>query len=99
MISTSINYKKIVKQGGTYISRYRFVITILVIVGVLSFAFYRISTLSDPEPSQEKLIEKISEYSKVDIDEEVVKQIQELVDSNIEVTPEFGDRTNPFADN
>ena len=99
MISTSIDYKKITSVAVKYVSKYRVLITVGLIIGALGFSFYRISTLSDPEPSQEKLLEKISEYSKVKIDEEVVQRIESLVDSNIEVNPEFGDRTNPFADN
>ena len=98
MISTSIDYKKSLSAAGGFVSKYKVILTVGLIVGVLGFAFYRISLLSDPEPNQDKLLEKISEFNNVQIDEDVVDRIKVLVDSNIEVNPEFGNRTNPFSD-
>ncbi len=98
MISTSFNYRKIIKSGLSFGAKYRTYITIAVIAIIFGFTYLRIATYSDPMPDQDALVEKLAEYNRLDINEETVEKIKTLVDSDVEVNPQFENRDNPFAE-
>ncbi len=97
-MKTSLDYKKLFKVGVFYIAKYRVVITIFVLVGVFGFAVFRINELSDPQPNEAYLAEAITVYKPVKIDEQTVEDIRKLIESNVEVEPQFNNRDNPFSE-
>ena len=99
MISTSFDYKKILKIGVSYVVKYSFILTVAILAGLFIFTVTRINALSDPVTDNDYLIQTLSGYKEVSIDEETVEKIKQLVESDIEINAEFNSRENPFSEN
>lgn len=97
-MKTSLDYRKIFKTVTLYATKYRVLITILAIASIFSFAVLRINQLSDPKADEDKLAESLAEFKKVTIDDAVVENIRNLIESNVEVSPQYNNRDNPFAE-
>lgn len=74
-------------------------IAILFILLSCGFLVYRIGTLTNIEPTQEQISEKLKDVRRPKIDQEAINQIQTLESENIEVQSLFKEaRDNPFQD-
>jgi Na+/melibiose symporter-like transporter len=70
------------------------VIAVLLIYG---FIMLRISTLSNIEPTDEAVNEKVGTVKRLKIDEATIKKIEQLHDQNVNVQSLFDSaRDNPF---
>jgi len=95
----SFEYNKIVKNISSMVIKYRFSLTIVVIVGVFAFAIYRVDSLANPDINQDRFLEQIQTVKKVSFDEAAVEAIQELEQTDVQVDPELiDDRDNPFSE-
>ena len=92
------DYKKFLKLVAEKLSLYRTALTAVVLCGVFAFAIIRIDMLSNPPANESRLDEQTSVLRKVNFDQEVIDQIQDLVDSGITIDAEFDpNRDNPFT--
>ncbi len=79
--------------------RHRVILFIVVSAGVFGFMLHRINVLANIEPSQMQIDEKVQEVKRVKIDEDAIRQIQELEDRNITLEALFDNgRENPFQE-
>jgi len=97
-MKTNLDYRKILKKATLYAARYRVMITIAVIIAIFSFAILRINQLSDPTANEDTLTELTAKIKKVSIDDEVVENIRNLIESNVKISPQYSNRNNPFSD-
>jgi hypothetical protein len=97
-MKTSLDYKKIFNSLEIFAVKNRVYLVAGLIVMIFGFAIFRIDQLADPKVDQAKLDEAIAEYKRVQIDEKTVEQIRQLVESQIEISPQFNERDNPFAE-
>ncbi len=93
-----------VKQFSTIIrtvlkklQRYSSFLFIIAMLLTYSFLVFRISTLSQADPSDEAVTEQLKTIKRLKIDQNSIDKIQQLEDQNIGVQSLFEDaRDNPF---
>lgn len=79
--------------------QYAVLIFILLGLSIFGFLVLRINTLSNQEPSDEMITDKMGQKRPISIDESDVKKIRELQSKNIEVKALFEQsRDNPFQE-
>lgn len=82
------------------LSRYKFIIFALLVVGVYSYIILTISTLSTAQPSAEQISEQSSPIKSAKIDPKIVLRLQQLQDNSVSVQALFNEaRDNPFQEN
>lgn len=97
-INTSFDYKKIATIAGKFLFDNRITVTALAILITVGYATYDISNLTKPEVDDKALLEQFSALDSVKFDEEAIKEIRDLNDSNVEIQPDFTNRNNPFSE-
>lgn len=96
-----------VKQLGTVakniitkLQRYATFIFIISILLIYAFLVFRISMLSQAEPSEDAIAEQSKTIKRLKLDQTSIDKIQQLEDQNIGVQSLFKSaRDNPFQDN
>ncbi len=77
--------------------RYSFLAFIIVVACIYGFVLFRITSLSNIEPSDDAVNSQVSQASIPRIDQTVVKQIKSLQDNSVNVQSLFDQaRTSPF---
>jgi len=77
--------------------RYSLIIFIVFVASLYGFLVFRISTLSNAQPSQDAVSSQVKKAKVPHIDESVVKQLQSLEDNSVNVKTLFNQaRNNPF---
>jgi hypothetical protein len=80
--------------------RYMVIIFVVVIVSLFGFLILRINSLTQREPSDELMMERLNTVQRPQIDERTVNRIQQLEDRNVEIRSLFEQaRDNPFSEN
>jgi hypothetical protein len=101
-MNNSLNLKSLVttlKNFSRQISRYRVVITLVLVFGIYGFVFWRIQTLSGAEPSINQINAQTNPAIGAHIDKHVVDQLRQLRDNSVNVQALFNqDRNNPFQE-
>lgn len=93
----SLHINKFIGKIGYAISAYRIVLTAAILCIVFGLALLRIDSLSNPTINEEKLAEQQATIKRVNFDNEAITQIQNLVDSGIDINSNFDPgRDNPF---
>lgn len=98
----NLNFKelpaKLLPIIGT-LKRYVVIIFIVALVGILGFLVYRINSLTQLEPNEDDVTEKLQTVQRPRIDQAALDKIQQLEDQNIEVQTLFQQaRDNPFSE-
>lgn len=79
--------------------RYAVLIFILAILSGFGFLAFRIGTLTNTEPSEDAVDEKLLSVKRPKVDQDALQKIQELQDQNITVQTLFKEaRDNPFEE-
>jgi hypothetical protein len=79
--------------------RYLALIVLLAFAGLYSFLIIRINNLTQTEPDESLVLEKLERVKRPRIDAAAVEKIKALEDSNIEVQALFKQaRQNPFQE-
>lgn len=79
--------------------RYAVLIFILCFLGVYVFLVMRINSLSQVEPGEDLVAERLSESKQLKIDQSAVDKIKQLQGQNVEVQTLFKQaRDNPFSE-
>lgn len=70
---------------------------VLLVVVIYGFLFFRITSLSGQEPTEEQITSQVQASQIPHIDKSVVKQLQSLEDNSVSVQALFNQaRSNPF---
>lgn len=76
---------------------YVFVAFLVLVAGLYGFLFFRISSLSSSQPSQNAVSAEVSSSQMPHIDKTVVQQLNSLQDNSVSVQTLFSQsRSNPF---
>lgn len=105
-MSKDINFNLDVNQIGELakkafkkVSRYATFLSVVGILLIYTFLVFRISTLSQAEPSQDQITEQTTTVKRLRIDQNAIDKIEQLEDQNIAVQALFESaRDNPFQD-
>ena len=93
------NIKKPFSKILLFLNKYRLEIFIIFACIIFGYIITRISIYSTQEPTQEAISEKVKTVKLPKIDENAVKNIEQLEDQNIEVQSLFNEaRNNPFSE-
>lgn len=95
----SFDYKKMMRNVGNVASHYQVIIASVLLLGVFGFVIWRLNNKLDPEMDQQRYDEQITTLKKVKFNEEAISKIQELKDSDVDISSRFVDRDNPFVEN
>ncbi len=86
-------------EGASILKKYSVIIFIVVSMSALGFMIFRINALSNREPSDSMVNEKSNQNQNFNIDDSVVKKIEELKETNVDVKAIFEQtRDNPFQE-
>lgn len=89
--------KKQLSRLGSLVTRYSFIIFLVIFAGMAGFLVTRIGELSRAEPSQVEIDEKLKDIKMPKVDEEAIAKLKELEERNISIEALFDNgRTNPF---
>lgn len=95
-----LDTKKLLSQLNTiknFIVRWAVIIFIVGTALVFVFLIFRISSLSNYEPTDDQIEERLSATNAVRLDSDAVQKIEELQDRNISLESLFNNgRANPF---
>lgn len=81
------------------LGQWRFVILVLIVIGLFAFAVFRIEQSSSVKADDNIYNEKIGEVKKIKFNMDAVDRIKQLKDRDIDIQPELEEsRNNPFAD-
>ena len=94
----SFDYKKLLKQTSDYLVTYRVIVVSPLLLVVFSFVVLRTNSQLDPGLNEDRYNEQSVTLKKVTFDEDAIQDIQELIDSGIEINSRFVERNNPFAE-
>ena len=93
------NIKKPFTKILSFLNKYRLEIFIIFTCLIFGYMIMKISFYSTQEPTQNAINEKIKTVKLPKIDENAVKNIEQLEDQNIEVQSLFNEaRNNPFSE-
>lgn len=82
-----------------WLIRYRFIIGLVLVVGLYSWLVLEINVLTRLEPTDEQLTEKLQTIKRPKIDQDVVNKINQLQDNSVQVQTLFKQaRDNPFQE-
>lgn len=82
-----------------FLKRYAVLIFFVALCGVYGFLAYRINSLTNADPTDEAIAEKLDAVTRPRIDEESISKMRELEEENIEVETLFKEaRKNPFKE-
>ncbi len=77
--------------------RYSPLLFMIVLVGVYGFLMYRVNTLTNKEPDDEAILQKLNTVKRPKIDQAAIDKINQLQGQNVEVKTLFDTaRNNPF---
>lgn len=92
-------FSAIAQKIVSFLKQYAVLIFILLGLGIFGFLVFRINILSNQEPTDEMVTEKLGQKKPIFINESDVKKVQELQSNNIEVKSLFEQsRDNPFQE-
>lgn len=84
---------------GAALKRYVALIFILAFLGIYGFLVVQINVLSQAEPDEDAVTERLSRVHQPKIDENVIEKIKQLQGQNVEVESLFKQaRDNPFTE-
>ena len=87
------------KQVSRFAQRYASFMFIIAVLLAYSFLVFRISVLSQTEPSDDAVAEQLQTVKRLKIDQNSIDKIQQLEDHNIGVQSLFESaRENPFQE-
>lgn len=96
----NLNFKQIISKllpVFNTLRRYSAILFIIMLVSVYGFLMFRINSLTNTEPSDETIAEKLQTVKRPKIDQSAVDKINELQGQNVEVKSLFDEaRKNPF---
>jgi len=96
---TNINIKSLFKKIMNVITVNRTLFTAMIILLAGSFILIRINSYSRPKLDEVYLKEQLLTLTNIEFDQVAIDKIQELVKTNVNITSNFTQRDNPFADN
>lgn len=81
------------------VSRYSFLLFLVIFAGMAGYLVSRIGYLSSLEPTADQISTKVSEVKKTNTDTESIQKLKELEGRSISIESLFDNgRTNPFED-
>lgn len=93
------NITTIFASVNKFITRYTMLILFVVLSVMYGFLAYRINVLTQAEPSDELVAEKLNTGPRTKVDQTAVNKMRQLEKENIEVKTLFEDaRNNPFSE-
>lgn len=93
------NLKTKVLELASILKKYSVILFILLSLGILGYLVTRIKTLANHEPSIEMVNEKLNQNQSFVIDESIVRKIEQLKETNVDVKAIFEQtRDNPFQE-
>ncbi len=96
----NLNLKLIIKKLEPLLRifrRYSALVFIVVLVGIYSFLVFRINSLTNMEPDDEAITQKLNTVKRPKIDQSSIDKINQLQGQNVEVKTLFDQaRNNPF---
>ncbi len=96
-LDMGFDYKKIINTLLNFGSRYRIIITSALLLLVGGYVLQRINTLTVTELDIDYKNQRISEIERVEFDQDSIDAIVELNESDVNITSDFAERNNPFA--
>ncbi len=92
-------HTNILARLSSFMKRYTMLILFFILSGMYGFLAYRINTLTQAEPSDEAVTEKLKTVPRPRIDKADIVKMQKLEKGNVEVKTLFEDaRKNPFTE-
>lgn len=93
------NITTILAAVNRFITRYTVMILFVVLSVMYGFLAYRINVLTQAEPSDEAVVEKLNTVPRSKIDQTAIDKMRQLENENIEVKTLFEEaRNNPFSE-
>jgi len=97
-LKTSSFTTKLAAVAG-FLKRYVVIIFLVVLCGIYGYMAYRINSLTQAEPSDAAIAEKLKASPRPRIDQQAIDKMNQLEDENIEVHTLFQQaRNNPFSE-
>lgn len=82
-----------------FIKRYIVFIFLMIMLLLFGFIVFRVNQLSQKEPSEDAIAEKLQTVQRPRIDQEALEKIQNLEDQNLQVRSLIREaRDNPFSE-
>lgn len=96
----NMNLKQLIQKTKPLLykfRRYSALLFILAIVSIYGFLVFRINSLTQLEPSDDAILEKLNTVKRPKVDQSAIDKINQLQGQNIEVKTLFDQaRSNPF---
>jgi hypothetical protein len=97
-LEIGFDYKNLLNTATERLLKYRVLITALVLLAGGAFVLTKINQLTETEVDQNYKAKQLQEINVVQFDEDAIDEIKNLNESNINITSDFTNRNNPFAD-
>lgn len=82
-----------------FIRRYALFCFFIAVLLIFSFLVFRINVLTNAQPTDDQITEKLKTVQRPHIDESTVNKIKQLQDHNVQVKALFDEaRNNPFSE-
>lgn len=93
------DFTNLLESFVSFLKRYTLLVVFLCFSAVYGFLAYRINTLTQAEPTDEAVAERLKTVGRTKVDKDAVAKMRQLEEENIEIQALFDSaRKNPFTE-